>query len=78
MQRDLEDDDWLRRERQRIGTAIRLARERANKTQEQIYLAVPVSRAFYQHIEAGRANPSLNMLLAIARAIGVPISDLLH
>jgi len=49
----------------------------ADLTQEQVYLAVPAARSFYQEIEAGRANPSLEMLLRIARVIGVTISDLL-
>ncbi|MFJ9420650.1 helix-turn-helix domain-containing protein [Streptomyces sp. NPDC101249] len=78
MQRDLEDDDWLRGQRQQIGRSIRAARERADLTQERVFLAVPVSRNFYQQIEAGQANPSLNMLLAISRAIGVPIATLLR
>ena len=77
VQRDLEDDDWLRAERQRIGRSIKAARMDANLTQDRVYLAVPMSRNFYQEIEAGRANPSLNILLAIARAIGVPVSHLL-
>ena len=50
----------------------------ANRTQEQVFLAVPLSRAYYQEVEAGTANPSLNVLLAIARAIGIPLSDLLR
>lgn len=77
MQRDLEDDDWLRAERQRIGRSIKAARMDANLTQDKVFLAIPLSRTFYQEIEAGRANPSLTVLLAIARAIGVPVSDLL-
>ncbi|MCH0555830.1 helix-turn-helix domain-containing protein [Streptomyces sp. MUM 16J] len=47
-------------------------------TEERVFLAVPVSRSFYQEIEAGIANPSLDMLLRIARVIGVPIADLLR
>lgn len=77
MRRDLEDDDWLHAERQRIGRSIKAARMDANLTQDKVYLAVPMSRNFYQEIEAGRANPSLNILLAVARAIGVPVSHLL-
>ncbi|GLP64375.1 hypothetical protein TUSST3_09950 [Streptomyces sp. TUS-ST3] len=77
MQRDLEDDDWLRAERQRIGRSIKAARMDANLTQDKVYLAIPLSRTFYQEIEAGRANPSLTVLLAIARAIGVPVVTLL-
>lgn len=48
-----------------------------NLSQEQVFLAVPLNRSHYQQIEAGTANPTLDMLLRIARAIGVPISDLL-
>ena len=75
---DLTNDAWLHEERQRIGRCIRVAREYHNLTQERVFLAVPISRSFYQEIEAGVANPSLDMLLGIARVIGVPIGDLLR
>ena len=79
MPRDLpEDDDWLLRERRRIGQCIRDARIDRDLTQERVFLAVPLTRSFYQEIEAGQANPSLETLLRIARAIGVPIADLLR
>lgn len=78
MRRDLTDDDWFRRERQRIGRAIQAARIDANLTQDQVFLAVPLSRNYYQRIEAGKANPSLIVLLAIARIIGIPVADLLR
>lgn len=78
MPKDLpSDDEWTLRERRRIGRRIRVAREDRNLTQEKVYLAVPVNRAYYQQIEAGQANPTLDMLLRIARAIGVTI-DLLQ
>jgi transcriptional regulator with XRE-family HTH domain len=77
--RDLpDDDDWLLHERRRIGRRIRDARLDHNLTQEQVFLAVPMNRKFYQEIEAGQANPSLDTLLRIARVIGVTISDLLQ
>lgn len=72
-----DDHQWLLRERQRIGKHIRSTREEHDLTQEQVFLAAPMNRSHYQDIEAGTANPSLNTLLRIARAIGVPISDLL-
>ncbi|WP_328439397.1 helix-turn-helix domain-containing protein [Streptomyces sp. NBC_00444] len=68
-----DDDEWLRHERQRIGRSIRVAREDHNLTQEQVSLAVPLNRSHYQQIESGEANPTLNTLLRIARAIGVPV-----
>jgi transcriptional regulator with XRE-family HTH domain len=75
---DPPDSDALREERQRIGRSIRNVRTDRNLTQEQVFLAVPLNRAYYQQIESGVANPSLNTLLRIARVIGVRITDLLH
>lgn len=71
-------DDWLLRERRRIGRHIRDARVDRSLTQEQVFLAASVNRSFYQQIEGGDANPSLETLLRIARAIGVTISELLR
>jgi transcriptional regulator with XRE-family HTH domain len=71
-------DDWLLRERRRIGRSIRNARVDHSLTQEQVFLAASVNRSFYQQIEGGDANPSLETLLRIARAIGVTISELLR
>ncbi|MEV8033859.1 helix-turn-helix transcriptional regulator [Streptomyces sp. NPDC086182] len=78
MHLDPPDDDALHAERQRIGRSIRNARVDANLTQEKVFLAIPLNRAYYQQIESGVANPSLNTLLRIARVIGVRIADLLH
>ena len=77
MPHDLTDDQW-RQDRQRIGRAIRDARLGRNLTQEAVFLAIPMNRSYYQEIEAGRANPSLDTLLRIARVIRVPIGDLLR
>ncbi|MGW4784255.1 helix-turn-helix domain-containing protein [Streptomyces sp. NPDC004230] len=78
MSRNLpDDDDWLLRERGRIGRRIRDVRTDNNLTQEQVFLGAGLSRSFYQQIEGGLANPSLETLLRIARVIGVPIAELL-
>ncbi|MFJ8110408.1 helix-turn-helix domain-containing protein [Streptomyces sp. NPDC096132] len=75
---DLPDDDPWPQERQRIGTRIRDARIHHNLTQEAVVLAIPMNRGYYQDIEAGKANPTLNTLLSIADAIGVPLADLVR
>ncbi|MFJ5259074.1 helix-turn-helix domain-containing protein [Streptomyces sp. NPDC088387] len=75
--RDLTDDPW-RPDRQRIGRAIRDARIAHNLTQESVILAIPMNRSYYQDIEAGLANPTLETLLDIASAIGVPLSHLVR
>ncbi|MFG2277500.1 helix-turn-helix domain-containing protein [Streptomyces asoensis] len=71
------DDPWTQ-ERQRIGTRIRDARMAHNLTQETVVLAIPMNRSYYQDIEAGRANPTLNTLLDIAATIGIPLADLVR
>lgn len=73
-----DDDQWLLQERQRIGRSIRDARMHLNLTQEQVFLAVPVSRSFYQEIEAGQGNPTIATLLRIARLLDVPLADLVR
>jgi transcriptional regulator with XRE-family HTH domain len=73
-----DNDEWLDGEGQRIGRRIREVREHHNLTQEAVFLAVPMNRAHYQDIEAGRANPTLRTLLRVARAIGVPVRDLVE
>jgi transcriptional regulator with XRE-family HTH domain len=79
MPRDLPDEtEWLQQERQRIGRRIRDARMDHNLTQEAVFLAVPVSRSYYQEIESGQGNPTLVTLILIARAIGCPLSDLVR
>jgi transcriptional regulator with XRE-family HTH domain len=75
---NLPDDPWLLQQRERVGRCIQEARMHHNLTQDAVYLAVPLNRSYYQDIEAGRANPSLDVLNGIARAIGVELSDLVR
>ncbi|MGW1271279.1 helix-turn-helix domain-containing protein [Streptomyces sp. NPDC002491] len=74
---DPPDDPWTQ-ERQRIGNRIRDVRMDHNLTQEAVVLAIPMNRSYYQNIEAGRANPTLDTLLDIADAIGVPLIELVR
>lgn len=77
MSSDPTEDPWLH-DRQRIGRAIQDARMAHNLTQEAVFLAVPMNRSYFQEIEAGDGNPTLDTLLAIASAIGVPLADLVR
>ncbi|MEV8046365.1 helix-turn-helix transcriptional regulator [Streptomyces griseoluteus] len=74
---DPSDEVWLREERVRVGRRIQEARVAGNLTQEAVFLGAALSRNYYQGIEAGRENPTLEVLLRIARAIGAPLSELL-
>jgi transcriptional regulator with XRE-family HTH domain len=71
-------DAQFDRDAQRIGQRIREVREEKNLTQERVFLSVPMNRAHYQDIEAGRANPTLRTLLRIAHVLGVPLSELVR
>ncbi|MFJ3663174.1 helix-turn-helix domain-containing protein [Streptomyces sp. NPDC090119] len=74
----VDDDAWLRDERVRIGRRIREVRIHQGLTQQDVYLRAPLSRTYYQHVESGTKNAKLETLLRIARAIGVPVSELLE
>ncbi|MGW3110573.1 helix-turn-helix domain-containing protein [Streptomyces sp. NPDC001091] len=62
---------------QRVGDRIRAERVHRNLTQERLHLAVGVDRRTLQNVEAGRANPTLRLLLNISYVLDVPLPDLL-
>lgn len=71
------DPDWIIRERQTIGDRVRGAREYADLTQEELGYRSGVTRLTVQRIESGATDARIGWLLRIARALGVPVSDLL-
>jgi transcriptional regulator with XRE-family HTH domain len=60
-----------------IGKLVRLARERAALTQEQLAARVGLTRTSITNIERGRQKIQVHTLCAIAEAVGVPCSALL-
>ncbi|MFR9800084.1 helix-turn-helix domain-containing protein [Streptomyces sp. MS06] len=77
--RDLPDDDsWMADHQRAIGDRIRTERRRQNATQEALYLAAGIDRVTLQMLEAGRGNPTLRVLLRVARALDVPLADLVR
>lgn len=69
-------DPYLPR-RRAIGQKVREARLRANLTQETVALRLGIDRPSVVEIEAGRRNMTINTLLGVADAIGVPVADLI-
>lgn len=59
-----------------MGETIRAARLRASLTQEKVALAAEIDRPSVVRIEAGQQAPTLDTLIRLARAIGVPLRDL--
>ena len=68
--------DWVLVERQAVGDRIRAARLRASLTQEAVALAAETDRPSVVRIELGQQSPTLDTLIRLAAAIGVPLRDL--
>jgi XRE family aerobic/anaerobic benzoate catabolism transcriptional regulator len=62
---------------QEIAQRIRSARARTGFTRKQLAAASGASERYLAHLEAGTGNPSVEMLLAIADALGMAMADLL-
>jgi transcriptional regulator with XRE-family HTH domain len=63
----------------RLATVIRELRERKNLTQEELAKRAKVTRSHLSLLEGGhRRNPSIDVLKRLARALGVPVGELLE
>jgi transcriptional regulator with XRE-family HTH domain len=61
----------------RLGANIRQLREARALTQEQMAKLSGVPRATWAHLESGAANPTLGVLYRVARALQVPLEELI-
>jgi transcriptional regulator with XRE-family HTH domain len=58
--------------------AVVITRLRGDMTQEELARRAKVSRGYLAAIEAGhKKNPSLGVLQRLAKALGVPVTELL-
>lgn len=61
-----------------LGQAVRsLREERDGMTQEDLAHAATISTQHLSAIERGRRNPSIVVTARIARALGMPLSELI-
>lgn len=60
----------------RVGENARSLRERANLTQERVAELAELHANYYGRLERGEENPTLEVLVKIARALGVPVEEL--
>lgn len=60
-----------------IGKRIKIARIRADLTQEQLSEIVEISPTHLSNIETGTTRVSLNAITSVANALGVTSDDLL-
>jgi XRE family aerobic/anaerobic benzoate catabolism transcriptional regulator len=60
-----------------MAQRLRAARARAGFTRRQLAAAAGVSERYLAHLEAGTANPSVDMLLSLAVALDIALADVL-
>jgi transcriptional regulator with XRE-family HTH domain len=61
-----------------MGSLIKALRQAAGLNQPELAKKAKVSTAYIGQLEAGqKRNPSLDVLKRIARALGVPVTELL-
>ncbi|MFH9822993.1 helix-turn-helix domain-containing protein [Streptomyces bobili] len=70
--------DWVAAQRRAVGMRIRELRLHANLTQEQVWIRSGVDRASVVRIEQGQQSPTLDTLIRLAAAIGVPLRELVE
>ncbi|KAB1146855.1 helix-turn-helix transcriptional regulator [Streptomyces luteolifulvus] len=71
------DPDWIIQRRRAIGNRVRVGREYANLTQEELSYRTGVTRLTVQRIESGATDARIGWLLRIAHELRVPLNDLL-
>jgi transcriptional regulator with XRE-family HTH domain len=62
--------------RQAFADNVRLAREKAGLTQEQLAWAAGLHQTEIARIEGGRRNPGLETIFKVARGLGVSPAEL--
>jgi len=61
-----------------LGQVIRMAREAQEHSQDGFALLSGVDRSYYGKLERGERQPTVGLLLRIARALGMPGAALLE
>lgn len=61
----------------KIGKNMRKIREKQNRTQEDVSSEAGIEMSYYSKIERGEANPSLEIIYAIIRALHTKSQDVL-
>ena len=69
-------DQSLSAQRQAFADNVRVAREQAGLTQEQLAWAAGLHQTEIARIEGGRRNPGFDTIVKVARGLGVPPAEL--
>jgi transcriptional regulator with XRE-family HTH domain len=60
-----------------IGMRLRQTRKAQGMSQYELAAKAKVSREYIRQLEAGRSDPTVGMLEKLAKALRVPVTDLL-
>jgi len=60
-----------------MGKRIQALRKKRNLSRQQLAAKAGVSREYIRKLEAGGYDPTVGKLQAIAKALGVPVTELL-
>ena len=60
-----------------FGERLREARKQHGLSQPKLFHATGIAVTYISQIERGRANPSLDVMLALADAVGLPLHVML-
>ena len=61
-----------------LGKKIRKLRKENNLTQEKLAEQLRISTVYMGYLERGKGQPSLKLLMKIARKFSVKVEDLFH
>lgn len=61
----------------RLGDAIRKQRDATGRSQEAISMDAEIHRTYLSQLELGQRNPSYTVLLRLAKALHVRLTELL-
>ncbi len=64
-------------EAQKLGRNLKRIRTQKGISQGDIVRSLGIDRAFVSNIENGKTNPTLATIAKLAKALGVPIEDLI-
>jgi transcriptional regulator with XRE-family HTH domain len=60
-----------------MGKRLKKLREAREMSQVALAMKAKISRGYLIRLEAGRQDPTLGMLERLAKALGVPVTELL-
>jgi len=67
----------MKSEAQKLGRNLKRIRKEKGISQGDIVRSLGMDRAFISNIENGKTNPTLATIAKLAKALGVPIEDLI-